>query len=184
MEIIFNLEDVKSAGLPILQYFILYCINNDIPLGNVGNTNEDLVYLQNEGYIRVVESKITLKLKSVKLFESNDKQPISEFVAEWRGLFPSGMTWGRPTKGSKSSCVKKMTKFMKNNKKVARVDILNATRFYIDNKMRGGVYEGQSADYFIDKNGDSTLEGVIEHIKEKGINVDNHLDDNPFIKQV
>lgn len=186
MEINFNLEDVKASGLSLSQYTLLYCLNKDSKLQNNILVNTlDLEFLSDNNYIRVAGDTTSLKLKGLNLFSQDieKEQSLEDLVKEWRSLFPAGMTWGRPTKGSKSNCEKNMKKFLKENK-VEKEELFNATRFYIDSKKKAGKYEGQSADYFIYKNGLSTLEGVLEYIKDNDINVDNDLDSNPFIKQV
>ena len=187
MEINFNLDDVKSSGLTLPQYTLLYIINKDAKiLKEVDYNSEDIAFLANDNYMRFVQGTASLKLKGLKIFEQDieKSESLVDLVKEWRNLFPSGMAWGRPIKGSKSACEQKMKKFLKANK-VTKEELFNATRFYIDNKKnKFGKYEGQSADYLISKNGESTLEGVLEYVKDNDINVDNDLENNPFIKQV
>lgn len=81
-------------------------------------------------------------------------------IQEYRDLFNVKPGW----MGDKQSCIKKLHKWLNNNKSSTFEDVIAAATYYVsitDHKYL------MRADYFIEKNGMSTLSAFIEDM-EKG----------------
>ena len=73
-------------------------------------------------------------------------------------------TAGYTVRGTRGGCVKKMKKFMKEHKNVTKDQIFKATELYVEEKRRVRYAYMRIADYFIEKDGGSLLEGYIEQL--------------------
>lgn len=102
---------------------------------------------------------------------SNKKAKIdlNELVKEFRDLFPKGKnSGGYPYKGDKQGCMKKMSKFLKNNPEFDKELILKATKAYVNSKRKDNFAYMHLPHYFIEKNNVSVLASLCEDILENG----------------
>lgn len=101
-----------------------------------------------------------------------DNSPNIDFVEEYRNIFsPAKSSGGRPIKGSKAACSKKLERFMKEHKDVSKEDILQAAKNYITKMSKQNYSFVTCADYFIYKRKNdgvevSLLEAEVELVKE------------------
>ncbi len=92
------------------------------------------------------------------------KEAFEAFIVQWYNLFPKGVTsGGYPVRSGLNSCRVKMLKFIKTTKFTHEV-ILKATEHYIAQSAAKRYEYVQTATYFIEKLGKSTLEGFCEQI--------------------
>ena len=117
------------------------------------------IHIRKRG-IDLIDNKIPVPEKIVK----SEDDP-SQWIDEWRDLFPKGVkTAGYSIRGTRGGCIKKMKRFIKNNKQVTKEQIFNATKLYIEEKKRVRYAYMRIADYFIEKEGGSLLESYIEQL--------------------
>jgi len=134
-------------------------------LGAVGILKQ----LVNRGFIHdETELKFTDKaLEKIKQAPKPEKDNVLEWINEFREIFPKGIrSGGMPVRGDKSSCLRKMRKFVTEYKEYNKDLILKATQNYVDNKARDGYTYMQISHYFIFKNDMSTLASECENILE------------------
>jgi DNA-binding MarR family transcriptional regulator len=98
--------------------------------------------------------------------------PNVDFVDEYRTIFsPAKSSGGRPIKGSKAACSKKLERFMKEHKDISKEEILQAAKNYITKMSKQNYSYVTCADYFIYKRKNdgvevSLLEAEVELVKE------------------
>jgi DNA-binding MarR family transcriptional regulator len=101
-----------------------------------------------------------------------ENTPDVDFVDEYRNIFsPAKSSGGRPIKGSKAACSKKLERFMKEHKDISKEDILQAAKNYITKMSKQNYSYVTCADYFIYKRKNdgvevSLLEAEVELVKE------------------
>ena len=101
-----------------------------------------------------------------------ENTPNVDFVDEYRTIFsPAKASGGRPIKGSKAACSKKLERFMKEHKDISKEDILQAAKNYITKMSKQNYSYVTCADYFIYKRKNdgvevSLLEAEVELVKE------------------
>lgn len=185
MEVRINVEKLFQDGLTPNQFVYLgYLYKNEEKNCPFKITEQELQDLQEKGYIKIQENEIILRGLFNQKFRVN-KHPIEvNWIEDWRNLFPSIKVGGRPAKGSKAGVTTKMLKFIKNNPEVTKEEIFEATKSYIFEKKLKNYEYMQCADYFIEKNGNSTLESFIEHYKEKGGTTLDKIDVKLFHKEI
>lgn len=161
------------------QYLLLSLLKSknkiayDEYVNNIENINiNEIDLLVREEYITktlnlnhfITDYKITEKGLAV----FNVKNDL-DWVEEWYNLFPKGVrSGGYLVRDGKSSCVKKMTKFMKDNPEISKDKIISATKNYINiYKMKNYEYM-KLASYFIEKDGISTLLAECENLSLAG----------------
>jgi len=92
------------------------------------------------------------------------KEAFEAFMTQWYNLFPRSVTsGGYPVRSGLNGCKVKMLKFVKHTKFTHEV-ILKATEHYIAQSAAKRYEYIQTATYFIEKQGKSTLEGFCEQI--------------------
>jgi hypothetical protein len=101
-----------------------------------------------------------------------ENTPDSDFIDDYRNIFaPAKSSGGRPIKGSKASCNKKMERFFKEHPNITKEEISQAATNYMIRKSKDNYAFVTCADYFIykkDKSGVevSLLEAEVELVKE------------------
>lgn len=111
---------------------------------------------------------------------------VSEWIDEWRELFPAGVkSGGYNIRTDKNGCLKKMSAFVKNYPKFTKELIFEATKYYLAVQKKEQYKFCQLAHYFILKNDNSTLGSFCEEVKDsfKG-NKPNIKDDNSRIEGI
>lgn len=147
-------------------YFLLqHYLNNDNI--RIKLSDNAIKKLSDKGFIKVFDNKVIIR----PLFSNTFKEFIPEisvntWIEDWRNLFPDIKISSRPAKGSKQNVIKKMLNFVKNNPKYTQENIFNVTKMYLFEKQKQGYKYMQCADYFIEKNGVSTLESLLEYHTE------------------
>jgi hypothetical protein len=185
MEVRINIEKLFQDGLTPNQFvYLCYIAKNEEESCPFKITQEELQDLQSKSYIKIQEGQIILRGIFNEKFQTNRASNEVDWIEEWRNLFPTVKVGGRPAKGSKAGVIKKMLKFIKDNPKVTKEEIFEATKSYIFEKKQKNYDYMQCADYFIEKNGNSTLESFIEHYKEKGGTTLTQMDIKLFHKEI
>jgi len=104
-----------------------------------------------------------------KHFKARKKQSdIHLWIDTWREIFPNGVnTGGYRYRGSRAESLKKMIKFVANNK-YTKEEIIKATQNYVNRFSLKGYAYMQQAHYFIDKkDSGSTLASECEGLSEQ-----------------
>lgn len=104
------------------------------------------------------------------LFVSEEEDSTFDvFVDEYRKLFSKNTlpqwAYRSGVMGDKKMVAKKLKMFMKTDK-VSKDEILNATKYYIQNIQQGHIKYVHDADNFISKNGRSALRAMVEEFKD------------------
>lgn len=169
MEVDINL--LVETNLTPDEYVFLYYLAK----GQIYSVNlvTDYDKLEKAGFIKQGE-RIHIRKRGIDLINNKIPVPekviksedtISQWIDEWRVLFPKGVkTAGYSIRGTRGGCIKKMKKFIKNNKEVTKEQIFEATKLYIEEKRRVRYAYMRIADYFIEKDGGSLLESFIEQL--------------------
>lgn len=180
LDISFNLHKLQKYNLTPTEYCYLICIYKQVDYPgltpqqiNILNKN-----LETKGFCKITEGSILLRQAFIDILKS-DSSPllIESWIDDWRQIFPEGVrTTGRPARGDKRACFKKMVVFCKEYPEFSKEEIYEATRVYVFEMSRQNYNYMQCADYFIFKEvrkGErtSTLASMIEDIKGK----DNYL---------
>lgn len=152
-----DLKLLKDNGLSPTEYCFLVCKYRNIPYIGVLATNSQKLMcdsLENRGFIKNLDNfEISLRQKFIDLIKL-DTSPllIDTWIDEWRSLFPEKVkSSGRPVRGDKKSCLKKMISFCKEYPEYSKEAIFEATRIYIFEKQRENWAYMSCADYFIYK---------------------------------
>jgi hypothetical protein len=192
MKIEIDLEKLHKNELTPNQHIylkLLFAADKDglsriFELENEKKIKDDLFKLYQKGFIklnieedgRVFNLDIIIDLissvdQSVKDYvkaDISDYDKFDEFIEEWYALFPKGVQVGRyPVRSGLSGCRTKMLKFVKKHKQYSYDQILMATKKYIESHRRDGFKFMKLANYFIEKDGVSTLEAMLEEGENK-----------------
>jgi len=168
MEVSINLQKIKERGLtPTFYVLLLSLYRAEIEFPWTVEQHH-LEYLQKLGYLKITPDGPVLtgklKLDFPNVVKSLD---IEQWIEEWRALFPAKVeSGGRPVKGSKQGCLKKMKSFINKHPDVTVEEIFEATKIYIFSRKRENYNFMTTADYFIEKNNVSLLESLIEKYRE------------------
>lgn len=168
MELIINMQTIQDNRLDANLYCYLYSLYDpNLTLYNTPLTTE-LEYLQEIGFIKLTaEGPVLTSLFKTKFNRYIAHLEVEGWIEDWRNLFPSNVeSSGRPVKGSKAGCLKKMKSYMQNNPGTTKEEIFEATRVYIFKKRRENWSYMTSADYFIEKNNVSLLDALVEQFRE------------------
>lgn len=168
-------EEIYIASLIILE---LLNQGNRSTLSDLlktypGNVREgfkmSLEHLHRSGYINIEDYRNShgdvnqIYLLDKGRLNNDNERPVEEWIDEWRKLFPKGVrTGGYPVRGSRKGCLKKMRSFLKNRSDVSPEDIFKITERYVESKRKVGFNYMKIADYFIEKDGFSPLESMID----------------------
>ena len=169
MEVDINLL-VDNNLTPDEYVFLYYLAKNQIYSIHLVTDYEKLekagfIKIGDRIYIRKKGSDLIDNEKSVVVKTAPLEDSVAVWIDTWRDLFPKGVkTAGYPIRGTRGGCVKKMKKFMKEHKNVTKDQIFKATELYVEEKRRVRYAYMGIADYFIEKDGGSLLEGYIEQL--------------------
>jgi len=160
---------LKAQNLSPSEYTFLNCYVNGL---EYPYHDKEIVIkgLQAKLYIRVNEDGTFTHRHKMDDFAAHLEDGNSDsWIDEWRELFPKGVKSGaRPVRGDKQGCIRKMRTFMRNNPKVTKAEIFEATKMYVFDKSRDHYKYMTCADYFINKDGSSMLAALIEDIQDNG----------------
>lgn len=163
---------VKAKDAAVL---LIYAIENNINPACVLITEQDIQRLSKAGVI-YIDKKGSPKVNYDLLKESDKERQykeiydyvsnhIEDYRKLWKGLFTGSM-------GTPSACVDKATEWLINNPDYTFEDIINAAKYWINNKsqeLSNPMMMGQ-ADYFIYKQVDgvqtSRLSSIIDEALE------------------
>ena len=131
-----------------------------------------LEYSKKAGFI--VKNGLVLRENSLSLLSSPKekvKNDVRSWINEWRAIFPKGKnSGGFIYRGSRSDCLKKMTKFIKDNPDYTKEQIIEATKVYVSRFAMKNYQYMQLANYFIHhKDRGSTLEAELENFENTEI---------------
>lgn len=132
-----------------------------------------IVGLEEKGYAKwhgETIQDISLRKKGEDLFgniKKESKSDITEWIDEWRNLFPEGVNnLGYRYRGNRSECLKKMIKFVASNH-FTKEEIFEATKHYIERFSVKGYAFMEQSHYFIEKKGrGSSLESECENLNK------------------
>ena len=173
MEIFVNLTDLEELNLTPS----LYCYLATLYYGKEYNVVSDElkghmdVKLEQLGYLKVTEQGPVIRKKCDTMFEKGvpSDESVDAWIDEWRDIFPTGVKSGnRPVRGDKKGVYTKMKVFVKNNPKITKEQIIEATRQYVFDASLKSYNYMICADYFINKNGSSMLGAMIEDVEARG----------------
>jgi len=133
-------------------------------------TIQDLKKFRKIGLLKVPEGK---KVKELTIFDVNDNYDNSSdpelWIDEFMEIFPGGVRnkAGYYIRTSKRIVLKKLIKFIKENKEFAKKDmIMQATQNYINKQASSGFQMCKLAPNFIEKDGSSVLAAECQGIKD------------------
>jgi len=167
MEFIVDLEKLKEIELTPSEYCFLMCIHKKIEYPCINDIK--IKELEGNGWCKVLSEEIVVRHKFLELVK-DDVSPsnIRDWIQDWRLLWPEGVkTNGRPVRGDKAGCNTKMSTFVRENPKVTKEQIFDATKIYIFEKAQKGYSHMTCADYFIKKDGISLLAALVENLQGK-----------------
>lgn len=141
--------------------------------------------LSDKGFIKLFENKIIIRPLFINTFKEFIPEINSDnWIEDWRNLFPVIKISSRPAKGSKQNVIKKMMNFVKNNPNYTKEDIINVTKMYLFEKKKQNYKYMQCADYFIEKNGVSTLESLLEYHTNNSTDLERTAETGFFQKNI
>lgn len=187
MELTINIDKIYQKGLTPTYYVLLLSLYSKEINFPWEIKKDHLLFLQKLGYIKItVDGPILTGKFNIDFKNTINTLDVENWIEEWRNLFPAKVeSGGRPVKGSKQGCIKKMKSFLKNNPEVTKEEIFEATRIYVFDRKRNDYKFMVTADYFIEKNNVSLLESLIEKFKETP-NLLKEMEEgiNSFFKQI
>lgn len=154
MELLCNIDTLKKLELSPNSYFFLLHLYLEEEYPWIPNETE-LLDLQSKGWIKITPEGVNLRSLFITKFKSYlENFKTDSWIEEWRDLWPSGVkTMGRPVRGDKQGCAKKMKAFLKENPSYTKEEIFDATKVYIFNRQLDNYNAMTCADYFIYKEG-------------------------------
>lgn len=176
MEIFVNLKDLEELNLTPSLYCYLATLYYEQDYNVVSDNLKRHMdaKLEKLGYLKVTEEGPILRKKCDEMFKKGvpSDESVDAWIEEWRDIFPKGVKSGnRPVRGDKKGVITKLKAFVKNNPKVTKDQIIEATKQYVfDSSLKHYNYM-ICADYFISKNGSSMLGAMVEDIEDRGSNL-------------
>lgn len=190
MVISINLKEIALIGLSPTEYCFLVSLYKQFDyIGTLTEQQQDTLFksLENKGFLKITAEGVILRQTALDLM-SKDSSPllVDNWIEEWRNLFPTNIkSGGRPIKGDKKACIRKMTAFLKEYPEYSKEDIFQATRIYIFDKKRDNYNYMVCADYFIYKDKVSLLASILEDIDGKQTTLQMMENgNNPFQKEI
>lgn len=189
-----DLEKLASLQLTPTEYSFLMCEYKKYKYPGLSNDiyTRLSTSLQTRGWCKLTEEGIILKQKFLDTLV-NDSSPllVDSWIDDWRELFPKEIrSAGRPIRGDKKACLKKMITFCKEYPEYDKKQIFEASRIYIFDKKRENYQYMVCADYFIYKEtrkGERTslLASLLEAIdgRQTDLQIIENGDD-PFSKEI
>lgn len=169
MKIELDLNKLEELGITPNEYTFILLSVLELDSSLLMNML-DLEKLQSKGYLKITPDGVSLRAPSRTLVNSISKvTKVEEWIDEWRNLWPSGVkSGGRPIRGNRGDCLKKMTSFIETTS-YTKEEIIAATLAYIIDRKHDRNYAYMTcADYFIKKEGTSLLESWCEEMKTRG----------------
>lgn len=187
-----NIEQLVEANITWDQFiFCKYCESKaietlDAYTDKFGKTysKESIDDLITKGFLELSEpnkyswNSINTTTHFKKFFRGTKVKSIVkslDWLEEWYELFPKGVkAGGYPVRSGLTSCLPKMVAFIKKTNYSQDI-IIKATEYYLSELKKVDYNYIQLAKYFIEKNGNSTLESYCELITEKieaGVDID------------
>ena len=175
MKIVVDLGKVIKANVSVDAYIFLYLLSLGKEVPDFISENVDLEVLQNEGFIKIVDNGVVKRPKLSALFAAAiESEKVADWIDEWRDIWPKGYkSGGKPVRGSKQDCIKKMEVFLKNTD-YTKDDVYAAALAYVLDRKNKGYQYMTIANYFIQKGNDSALEAWCELLGEEGERVADH----------
>lgn len=164
-----DLDKCSEYNLTPTQFVYLYCLHTDQEFPwSVPRTQ--VAELEELGWIKITPEGPVVREKFLIFVgqTSATTDEVYDWIDEWRDLWPVGVkSGGRPVRGDKKGCNVKMKKFVQEYD-YTKEEIFEATKIYVFEKSRDNNRYMTCADYFIIKNGASTLASFCEDIRERG----------------
>lgn len=137
------------------------------PVPEIISSKVSLNSLQERGFIKIVEGGFAKREKINKLFASVlETAKVEDWIDEWRRIWPSGVkSGGKPVRGSKVDCTKKMKIFLSRTG-YTKEDVFSAAHAYVLERKASRYQYMTLANYFIKKDDDSPLEAWCEQLAE------------------
>lgn len=170
-----RLERLVEAGVTVNQFMLLATVESNLIPECVERSFDDLLKLQENLFIKILDSKIVLRTKGQKLVSTRNSpiksDEIISLAKEMIEMFPKGAKSGTiyRWRGTLANVVVKLKRFMSKYPQYTREEILNATKHYVDSFRYGDMQYMQLLVYFIEKNEISRLAEEIEAIKEGNV---------------
>lgn len=165
-KIIIDLAFLKRVKLNINEYISLIQLENK---GTLPFTIQKLDYLSlsQKGCITLNGTNVSITELGNQIITGNvDLRPYEEFVEELRAIYPSGRKDGKwPWRGFSKDIVTKLKKLDKSSglDKYTNEQIVESVKNYVNQFSPKDMDKGmQLLQYFIEKNGNSTLLSWLE----------------------
>ncbi len=163
----FDLKQLEEAELTPNEYTQLWLIYKKIPIFYLDE--EALKLLEIRDWLKIgddyeVRSKF---YRLIGVRETTTK--VEDWIDEWIDLWPSGVKSGgsKPVRGDKKSTLKKMKEFVNEYKGFTKDQIIEATKYYLEERRRQNWSYIMICYYFIKKDGISTLASWIENLDKR-----------------
>lgn len=164
MVITIDPEKIYHHQISLDEFYYLYCLYLKESTSNRVLSENSINKLTEKGFIKIFEGNVILRPAfSIAFGTMLPTADVNSWIEEWRNLFPTIKISSRPAKGSKQSVLTKMNKFVKQHPEYTKEQIMAVTKMYIFEKTRENFKFMQCADYFIEKNGMSSLESLLEY---------------------
>ena len=175
MKITVDLSKVIKADVSVNEYVFLYLLSLGKEVPTFILLDVDLKSLEIKGFLKIVDSGFVKRPKLSALFASAiQSEKVADWIDEWRDIWPKGYkSGGKPVRGSKQDCIKKMEVFLKKTD-YTKDDVMSAALAYVLDRKNNNYQYMTTANYFIQKGNDSSLEAWCELLKEDGDRIKNH----------
>ena len=175
MKIVIDLGKVIKAGVSVNDYIFLYLLSLGKEIPPEIFEHVDLKTLENKGFLKIVDDGVIKRPKLSALFSAAiESSKVEDWIDDWRDIWPKGYkSGGKPVRGSKQDCIKKMEIFLKRTD-YTKDDVYAAALAYVLDRKNKGYQYMTIANYFIQKGNDSALEAWCELLGEEGERVADH----------
>ena len=176
-----DLDKCSEYDLTPTQFTFLYCMHKgqEFPWSV---SRAQLTELETNGWLKITPEGPIIREKFLIFvgLTSVTTDEVYDWIDDWRDLWPVGVkSGGRPVRGDKKGCNAKMKKFVQEYD-YTKEEIFEATKIYVFEKSRDNNRYMTCADYFILKNGSSTLASFCEDIRERGSSLKDTEDGRSF----
>lgn len=159
-----DLNKLEQKGISANEYTLLYLLFKGLTVPD--RYKPYLEGLEALEWLKIGENSITLLNKATQFLNvkalTND---VESWIDEWTALWPSGVkNSGKAVKSDRVSNLNKMAKFVKIYKNYTKEQIMEATKYYLENRQRNGWGYTMVAHYFILKEGISALAAEIDNL--------------------